>query len=270
MVVRPLRNLTIGDSAASAAEQWLEALETQLRDPGCDRYRLCRETLYQIYYPGRGSYDEAVADSALSPAARSSLLALDPYNVTLEPEYYAETDAEAYAKVKPLLWLWQSFDRSPLGGGNVDLGVRLRRILAKPIFKRCGENFKCFQYVEFSFGYNMEVGDNVVVHRHVLLDDRGGIVLGNRVSIADYANVYSHTHDAVNQADITDFVTVLEDGVRITYHATILAGVRVGTNAMLGAHAVASRDLRAHWVHLGVPARPVRAKPNAPPDIREA
>ena len=63
----------------------------------------------------------------------------------------------------------------PAGGQNVWLGVELRRLLAKHIFKRCGENFKAFQYVEFSFGYNMEVGDNVVVHRNVLLDDRGGI-----------------------------------------------------------------------------------------------
>src|SRR3712207_8080375 len=53
---------------------------------------------------------------------------------------------------------------------------------------------KCFQFTEFSYGYNLEVGDDVVVHRHVLLDDRGGITLGDRVSISDYANIYSHTH----------------------------------------------------------------------------
>ena len=73
----------------------------------------------------------------------------------------------------------------------------------------------------------MEVGDNVVVHRHVLLDDRGGITLGNRVSISDYANIYSHTHSIVDQREVTNARTVLEDDVRITYHATVLAGVRV-------------------------------------------
>ena len=101
--------------------------------------------------------------------------------------------------MKPLLWLWYSFDRSLAGGQNVWLGVELRRLLAKHIFKRCGENFKAFHNVEFSFGYNLEVGDNVVVHRNVLLDDRGGIVLGNNVSISDYANIYSHTHSIVDQ-----------------------------------------------------------------------
>ena len=96
------------------------------------------------------------------------------------------------------------------------LGVELRRLLAKHIFKRCGENFKAFQYVEFSFGYNMEVGDNVVVHRHVLLDDRGGIVLGNKVSISDYANIYSHTHSIVDQKDVTNATT--RDRGRRSHH----------------------------------------------------
>ena len=147
--------------------------------------------------------------------------------------------------MKPLLWLWYSFDRSPLGGQHVHLGIRFRRLLAPRIFARCGENFKCFQHVEFSFGYNLEVGDNVVVHRHVLLDDRGGITLGNRVSISDYANIYSHTHSIVEQREVTNARTVLEDDVRITYHATVLAGVRVRANAMVGAMALATKDVRS-------------------------
>ena len=101
-------------------------------------------------------------------------------------------------------------------------------MLAPHLFARVGRNFKCFQFVEFSYGYNLEVGDDCVVHRHVLLDDRGGITLGNRVSISDYANIYSHTHSIVDQKDVTNARTVLEDDVRITYHATVLAGVRVG------------------------------------------
>ena len=114
----------------------------------------------------------SAAASAACAVLMAALLALDPRNITLEPEYYADVDPVRFARVKPLLWLWYSFDRSPAGGQNVDLGVRLRRLLAPRIFARCGRNFKCFQHVEFSFGYNLEVGDDVVVHRHVLLDDR--------------------------------------------------------------------------------------------------
>ena len=203
-------------------------------------------------------------DDKLPQGTRLALAALDPRNITLEPEYYAECDEQKFARVKPLLWLWYSFDRSALGGQNVDLGVKLRRILAQKIFKKCGANFKAFQHVEFSFGYNMEVGDDCVVHRHVLLDDRGGIVLGNRVSISDYANIYSHTHSIVDQKDVTDAVTRLDDGVRITYHATVLAGVHVNEEGMVGAVAVATKDVRPYHVNVGIPAKSVRVKPNAP------
>jgi galactoside O-acetyltransferase len=164
--------------------------------------------------------------------------------------------------VKPLLWLWYSFDRSPAGGQNVWLGVELRRVLAPHIFKRCGRNFKAFQHVEFSFGYNMEVGDDVVVHRHVLLDDRGGIELGNKVSISDYANIYSHTHSIVEQREVSNKKTVLCDGVRITYHATVLAGVTVNEDGMVGALAVATKDVKPHHVYVGIPAKSVKEKPH--------
>jgi acetyltransferase-like isoleucine patch superfamily enzyme len=266
MVLRPLRRVALPDATQRAHDAWLDALDAELGAPGADWNRIARDTLFHLWFPGLRDWEGLVEDPATPAATRAALLALDPRNVTLEPEYYAEVDPERFARVKPLLWLWYSFDRSAAGAQNIDLGVRFRRLLAPRIFARCGRNFKCFQHVEFSFGYNLEVGDDVVVHRHVLLDDRGGIVLGDRVSIADYANIYSHTHSIVDQKDVTDAKTVLEDDVRITYHATVLAGVRVGQNGMVGAVAVATKDVRAWHVNVGIPAKSVRVKPNAPPE----
>jgi acetyltransferase-like isoleucine patch superfamily enzyme len=262
----PLRTIALPDATNRVFDAWLEELEARLAEPGADWSRLTRDVLYQLYYPGFGDYDERLGDARTPPAARLALMSLDPRNITLEPEYYADVDPARFARVKPLLWLWYSFDRSPLGGQNVHLGVRFRRILASRLFARCGRNFKCFQHTEFSYGYNLEVGDDVVVHRHVLLDDRGGITLGDRVSISDYANIYSHTHSIVDQKDVTNARTVLEDDVRITYHATVLAGVRVGRNGMVGAVAVATKDVRSYHVNVGIPAKSIRIKPNAPPE----
>ena len=266
MPLLPLRTIALPDAANRVFDAWLEEIGGRIAEPGADWARLTREVLYQLYYPGFGDYDERLADQRTPPAARIALLSLDPRNITLEPEYYADVDPERFARVKPLLWLWYSFDRSPLGGQNVYLGVRFRRMLAGHLFARCGRNFKCFQHTEFSYGYNLEVGDDVVVHRHVLLDDRGGITLGDRVSISDYANIYSHTHSIVDQKDVTNARTVLEDDVRITYHATVLAGVRVGRNGMVGAVAVATKDVRPYHVNVGIPAKSIRVKPNAPPE----
>jgi acetyltransferase-like isoleucine patch superfamily enzyme len=260
----PLRKIAERPTRALATE-WLEGLSASLADGQTNRSDLCRRTLTSLYYPQYSdNWETAVTDTRIDDATRLALAAMDPRNVTLEPEYYGECDDARFQRVKPLLWLWYSFDRSPLGGQNVWLGVELRRILAKHIFKRCGENFKAFQHVEFSFGYNLEVGDNVVVHRHVLLDDRGGIVMGNNVSVSDYANIYSHTHSIVDQRDVTNATTVIEDGVRITYHATVLAGVHVHEQGMVGAMAVATKDVRPYHVYVGIPAKSVRVKPNAP------
>lgn len=248
-----------------AGRAWVEEIAAALGNSRCDRAELCRQTLTDLTFPEYGSnWETAVNDPKVPPGTRLALASTDPRNVTLEPEYYGDCDNEKFQRVKPLLWLWYSFDRTVAGGQNVWLGVLLRRALAPHIFKRCGGNFKCFQNTEFSFGYNMEVGDDVVVHRHVLLDDRGGIRLGNKVSISDYANIYSHTHSIVEQRDVTNATTVLEDGVRITYHATVLAGVHVAENAMVGAMALATKDVRPYHVYVGIPAKSVRVKPNAP------
>ncbi|MEP6492307.1 MAG: acyltransferase [bacterium] len=249
----------------TVASDWLESLGAILADDAADRFLLCRQTLTSLFYPEFvNNWETAVHDASLPAPTRLALSSMDPCYITLEPEYYADCDDSRFQRVKPLLWLWYSFDRSPLGSQNVWLGVELRRLLARYIFRRCGENFKAFHNVEFSFGYNMEVGDNVVVHRDVLLDDRGGIVLGNNVSISDYANIYSHTHSIVDQRDVTNATTVIDDGVRITYHATVLAGVHVHEQGMVGAMAVATKDVRPYHVYVGIPAKSVRVKPNAP------
>ena len=264
MALLPLRKIP-EPQVSGVGRDWIEQLTSQLDDASCDRSLLCRRVLTELTFPQySANWETAVNDKGLPYATRLALAATDPRNVTLEPEYYAECDDKRFQAVKPLLWLWYSFDRTVPGAQNVWLGVLLRRLLAKHIFRKCGENFKCFQHTEFSFGYNMEVGDNVVVHRHVLLDDRGGISLGDRVSISDYANIYSHTHSIVEQKDVTNAKTVIEKDVRITYHATVLAGVHVAENGMVGAMALATKDVRPYHVYVGIPAKSVRVKPNAP------
>ena len=261
---RALRPVAPSPDAAEAYAEWLEGIEQQLQDPERDRNELVRDILRQIYYP---QIDDDVDESRLPSGTRAALANLDPRGVTLEPEYYTDIDPERYYPRKPLIWLWQMFDRSPLGG-NVHLGVRFRRMLAPHVFRSVGRNFKCFHFVEVSFGYRLDVGDDVVVHRNVLLDDRGGIQIGDDVSISDYASVFSHTHSIEDIGDVTTARTVLEDGVRITYGAVVLAGVHVGKEGMVGARAVATRDVRPYHVNVGIPAKSVAVKEKAPSEHR--
>ena len=256
MAFLPNRIVAISENADQLYQRWLASIEERLDASDCDRYELCRTLLTEIHFPNLGGDDPLT----LPLATQVTLSQLDARNVTLEPEYYAEIDLERYERVKPLIWLWEMFDRSVLAE-NVHLGVKFRRILARRIFKKCGRNFKAFHHVKISFGYNLEVGDDVVVHRHVLLDDRGGIRLGDGVSISDFANVYSHSHGVVEGREISTPVTIIDAGVRVTYHSTVMSGVHLAEGSMLGAFAVATRDTEPNGVYAGIPAKKIKDKP---------
>lgn len=252
------RQLTAQALAEKDYDAFLSELNTALTDGRRDPNEVVTDTLLNIYYPGT-----SLESFQNSSASRATLHNLDPRNITTEPEYYSDIDANRYAARKPYIWLWQMFDRSPLGQ-NALLGHRFRRMLAPLIFERVGANFKCWHFVEWSFGYNLSFGDNVVVHRHVLLDDRGGIEIGNNVSISDYANIYSHSHDIYDINTVYTPKTVIGDGVRVTYHATVLAGITIGENAMVGTSSVVTRDVEANQIVAGIPAKPVKTKDSSP------
>ncbi|HEX2863624.1 MAG TPA: acyltransferase [Deinococcales bacterium] len=246
-----LNPLHVPDTAERAYSAYLNRLDAALSDETADRNVLCRDLLAEAVYGT--TYEELQARSPLAA------LNLDPRNVTLEAEAYAATDPERFARAKPILWLWKNLDLTPLGQ-NLELGVRIRRVLAGHLFARVGRNFKCFPGVEFSVGYNMSVGDDVVVHRNVLLDDIGGITLHDGVSLSDFVNVYSHTHSALNVPDVTLKHTTIGAGARITYHATVLAGVTISDDAMLGALGLATHDIEPQQIATGIPARATRRK----------
>jgi len=248
------RELSAQALAENDYNSFLTELERALTDGRRDPNDVVQETLTQIYY---GNLPASMQD--LSLPARAAIHAFDPRNVTTEPEYYTDIDVKRYETRKPFIWLWQMFDRSPLGQ-NAVMGHRIRRMLAPYIFAKVGDNFKCWHFVEWSFGYNLSFGNNVVVHRHVLLDDRGGIEIGNNVSISDYANVYSHTHDIYDIHKVYTPVTRIGDGVRLTYHSTVLAGSQIGENAMVGTGAVVTRDVSPNHIVLGIPAKTARVK----------
>jgi len=256
------RELSALPNAQHDFNAFLEELGAALTAGQMDPNELVRDTLFHLYFgplSAQTGTGNSIESASLTSSARVLLHSLDPRNVTTEPEYYADIDSKRYLERKPFIWLWQMFDRSPVGQ-NALLGLPFRRLLAPLIFRRVGSNFKCWHFVEWSFGYNLSFGDDVVIHRHVLLDDRGGIEVGNRVSISDYANIYSHSHDIDDINKVYTPQTRIGDGARITYHATVLAGVQVGEQAMIGSGAVVTSDVEPYHIVVGVPAKTVKVK----------
>jgi acetyltransferase-like isoleucine patch superfamily enzyme len=264
MPVLNYRELKPTPEAEAIFRRWLSLLNEEFtRHQSVDRRsEIVRDELTQIYLARQqGGRKQTTLTSELG--TNVMLESFDPRNVTLEPEYYGDVNAQQYAIRKPLIWFWQMFDRSPLGL-NHWLGFRFRCMLGRHIFKHLGKGVKIFHNVEFTYGYNLTIEDNCTIHKNVMLDDRGEIILHEGTSVSDYANIYSHTHDINHQADVTNKVTELGPRARVTYHATVLAGSTIGENAMLGALGLATKPVPPGTVAVGIPAKVKRRKDLAP------
>ena len=101
MAFLPLRSVSLPAAADASYEAWLDELDGQLDAPGADWPAVVRQVLLGLYHPELPDWEAAVADPRRSRAARAALLALDPRNITLEPEYYADVDPVGRGQRRP-------------------------------------------------------------------------------------------------------------------------------------------------------------------------
>jgi acetyltransferase-like isoleucine patch superfamily enzyme len=215
--------------------RWIRFLDEEfLRHSSAERRsEVVRDQLYQLYMgrPHSGKLNLALTSELPGNVIN---LSLDPQNVTMEAEHFAEVDRERFARRKPLLWFWQMFDRSPLGL-NHWLGIRFRCMLGRHIFEHMGTGVKIYHGVDLTYGYNLSIGDGVVIRQRALLNDRGGITIGDRAVIGSFARIFSQSHDPADYEKIRLQPTVIGAGAHIASHAIVLAGQHVAPGGMVGA-----------------------------------
>jgi len=257
------RHVSLPPDAEAGLSAFIDEVDERLAAAGPDGPESTCDVVQDVLvdlYGDREAYERWQSGKAVSPAERVRLQGYDPCNATLEAEYYAEKDEDRFKRSKHLQWLWRQFDETPMAD-NITFALRFREMLAGHLFDEAGEGLRIFKGVTFSYGHNITVGDNTVIHDDVHLDDRGKLTIGDRVSISDDAHVYSHDHDIVDQTEVRNYHTVIEDDARVTYDSMVTAGVRVGENSVVGARATVTGDVPAHHVVVGQPAKSVRVKP---------
>jgi len=197
------------------------------------RSEIVRDQLYQLYL-GRphGGKLNLTLTSELPGNVVS--LSLDPENVTLEAGHFPDVDRARFNERKPLLWFWQMFDRSPVGL-NHWLGLRFRCMLGRHIFAHMGTGVKIYHGVDLTYGYNLSIGDGVVIRQRALLNDRGGIEIGENAIIGSYARVYSFSHGAGDFNRIRLQPTIIGAGAHVASHAIVLAGQNIAAGGSFGA-----------------------------------
>ena len=79
-----------------------------------------------------------------------------------------------------------------------------------------------------------------------------GVEIKDNVQIGSHCSIYS-----VSTIDNSHGKVVLKQNCRIGSHSTILPGISVGKNSIIGAHSLVNKDIPDNVVAFGVPAKVV-------------
>ncbi len=142
-----------------------------------------------------------------------------------------------------------------------------------------GENVKIFKFVNLygcTIGDNTKIGSFVEIQKGVIIGKNckisshtficegvkigDGVFVGHNVSFINDMQPRAINPDGSLQTekDWQLVETIVEDGASIGTGATILGGIRIGKNAMVGAGAVVTKDVPENAVVVGNPAKVIR------------
>ena len=113
------------------------------------------------------------------------------------------------------------------------------------------------------YGYNIEVGDNFFANYNLTILDVAKVVIGNNVQIAPNVSIYTAGHpihpDSRNSGYEYGIPVAIGDNVWIGGDVVILPGVTIGSNSVIGAGSVVSKDVPEWVAAAGNPCRVIRA-----------
>jgi putative colanic acid biosynthesis acetyltransferase WcaF len=140
-------------------------------------------------------------------------------------------------------------------GATVGTNVTLKRsIFLDNVY---GDANSTGDFSHLKIGDSCYIGDCVFfdLANEIVIAD--GAVLAGRVSLITHAeckrSVFLSQHFPRMCAPI-----VIGAGAWIGFGATVLAGVTIGENSVVGADALLMQDTDPHWVYVGSPARKVK------------
>jgi len=80
-----------------------------------------------------------------------------------------------------------------------------------------------------------------------------GVLIEDNVQIGSHCSIYS-----LSTIDNTFGKVILKKNCRIGSHSTILPGISIGENSIIGAHSLVNKDIPDNVVAFGSPAKVVR------------
>lgn len=142
---------------------------------------------------------------------------------------------------------------------------RVRALLARRIFKRCGQRVLVGSGAVFGTGHLIEIGDDSAINRDcwiandtVIGDD---VMMGPRVTILSGSHEFSDTTRPMREQGAPPRRPVrIGNDVWIGTQAIILPGVQVGDHSIIGAGSVVTTDVEPWTIVGGNPVRAIRMR----------
>lgn len=146
--------------------------------------------------------------------------------------------------------------------GAVSLVIRYSMLSAEA--KVVGSNVYIGRSVSLKNCKGASFGSNVSIHEMCYIDAKGGLQIGNDVSVAHHTSILTFNH-TWNEAGLPIKYNplelkpvVIEDDVWIGCGVRIMPGVKIGHRSVVAAGAVVTKDVPNGTLVAGVPARVIR------------
>lgn len=133
--------------------------------------------------------------------------------------------------------------------------------LMHAIFPAMGEGSRVSAPLSGVRFHNVSIGRNVIVMPGCLMMSAGGITIEDGAMIAANVQLISNNHDLYERQVITCRPVRIGKNAWIGAGATILPGVTIGDNAVVGAASVVTRDVAPDTIVAGNPARVIKHIP---------
>ena len=148
---------------------------------------------------------------------------------------------------KPLFWL----SPRPFFGW--------RRFVLRRFGATIGEGVHIYPSATVYFPWKLTVGDYSAIGEDAMIYNLGPITIGEHVTISQRAHLCAGTHDASDPAlPLLKPPITIHDQVWVCADAFVGPDVTVGKGAIVGARAVAVKDVQPWTVIAGNPARHIK------------
>jgi putative colanic acid biosynthesis acetyltransferase WcaF len=127
-------------------------------------------------------------------------------------------------------------------------------MLLRAFGAQIGQGVHIYPSVRITMPWNLHVADQSAVGDHAIVYALGDIHIGARATISQYAHLCAGSHDWRKPSR-----PLVRPAIRIESDAWVCAdafvgpGVRIGARAILGARAVAMKDLPSDHIGVGNP-----------------